>query len=153
MELIKLVKNCKKTDHRNIFLNLAVPMMQASEPGDVLKQKLYEGLEVTLWDRWEVKLGKEVKLIEVIKYLEKTYAGLEVRDIMRGNTPIYFNAIMAAPGKEKEREKLLNSKVKDVAGMDSESDKYVDLNITCIKKGDMEEKILSGVPPVRVVLE
>lgn len=37
-------------------------MMQASEPGDVLKQKLCEGLEVTLWDRWEVKLGKDVKL-------------------------------------------------------------------------------------------
>jgi len=44
LELIKLVKNCKKTDHRNIFLNIAVPIMQASEPGDVLKQTLSEGL-------------------------------------------------------------------------------------------------------------
>ena len=29
--------------------------MQASEPGDALKTKLLEGLEVSLWDRWEVK--------------------------------------------------------------------------------------------------
>lgn len=55
LELVKLLKQCKKTDHRNIFLNLAVPIMQASEPGDVMKTKLTESLEVTLWDRWEVK--------------------------------------------------------------------------------------------------
>ncbi len=40
LELVKLLKGCKKTDHRNIFLNLAVPIMQASEPGDVAKVKL-----------------------------------------------------------------------------------------------------------------
>ena len=43
--------------------------MQASEPGDVLKTKLTENLEVTLWDRWEVKKGKDVKLIDVINQI------------------------------------------------------------------------------------
>lgn len=31
--------------------------------------------------------------------IEETYVGLEVRDIMRGNMPIYFHAIMQAEGK------------------------------------------------------
>ena len=148
-----MIKASKKTDHRNIFLNLAVPMMQASEPADVMKQKLCEGIEVTLWDRWEVKLGKDVKLAEVIKHIEKTQQGLEVRDVMRGNTPIYFHAIMGAAGKEKEKEKILNSQVIDLNLGDYGEEKYVDLNITCIRKGDVEEKIISGVPPVRICFD
>lgn len=35
LELVKLIRNVKKADHRNVFLNLAVPFIQASEPGDV----------------------------------------------------------------------------------------------------------------------
>jgi len=59
LELIKVLKDCKKEDFRNIFLNLAVPYMQAGEPGDALKEKLTEKLEVSLWDRWECKIAKE----------------------------------------------------------------------------------------------
>jgi len=71
---------------------------------------------------------------------------------MRGNKPIYFHAIMNAQGKEKEREKTMGAKLRDICGTDSD-EKYVDLNVTCIKKGDKEEIILSGVPPVRVYFE
>jgi len=151
LELVKLLKGCKKADHRNIFMNLAVPIMQASEPGDVAKTKLVEGIEVTLWDRWDVKGTKDITLKEVISELEKSHQGLEVRDVMRGNAPIYFYAIMSAPGKEKDRENILNSKIANlVPGVDPSEDRYVDLNITCVKIGDTEDKILSGVPPVRV---
>lgn len=62
LELVKILKGCKLEDHRNIFLNLAVPIMQASEPGAVLKEKLLEGLEVSLWDRWEVRNAAEMTL-------------------------------------------------------------------------------------------
>ncbi|TNV73810.1 hypothetical protein FGO68_gene8079 [Halteria grandinella] len=71
---------------------------------------------------------------------------------MRGNTPLYFHAIMSASGKEKEKEKTLNSKVAELLGLDTAEDKYVDLNITCIKKGE-EQQIISGVPTVRVYFE
>ena len=72
-------------------------------------------IEVTLWDRWDIKgIGKNIKLIDVIKYLEKTYQGLEVRDILRGNAALYFHAILGVPGKEKEKEKLLHTKVIDI---------------------------------------
>jgi len=90
-------------------------------------------------------------LIEVIKEIEQRQQGLEVRDVMRGNAPIYFHAIMA--GKEKEREKLMNSQVIELVVGDFGDEKYVDLNVTCIRKGDPDEKILVGVPPVRVCFD
>ena len=154
LELVKLLKGCKKVDHRNVFLNLAVPIMQASEPGDVAKTKLSEGIEVTLWDRWEVKgHGKEATLKEVITEIEKQFPTLEVRDITRGNTPLYFHAVMSKAGKEADKENALSSKVADLLGIDTTEDKYVDINITCVRKDDSEDKILSGVPPVRVHFE
>lgn len=45
---------------------------------------------------------------------------------------------MSVPGKEKEKEKLLQSKVIDIIeglGYNAD-DKYVDLNVTCIRKDD-----------------
>lgn len=73
LELVKILKGCDKEVHRNIFLNLAVPIMQASEPGDVMKTKLLENLEVNLWDRWEVKNAAPMTLAAFINHLETTY--------------------------------------------------------------------------------
>jgi len=53
--MVKVVKGLKKEDFRNIFLNLAVPFLQAGEPADFPKEKLLEGLSVSIWDRWEIK--------------------------------------------------------------------------------------------------
>ena len=58
---------------KSAFLNLAVPVMQLSEPGTYEKIKLHKDLTVNLWDRWDVKLGKNIKLIELFEYLVKTY--------------------------------------------------------------------------------
>ena len=157
LELVKLLLNAKKSDHRNIFLNLAVPIMQASEPGEIAKTKLAEGIEVTLWDRWDVNKGtgrKDITLAEVIKEVQDMHKGvLEIRDVMRGNAPIYFHAIMNAKGKETEKEKTMGARITDLTNIDPTEDKYVDLNITCVHAGDSEDKILAGVPPVRVFFE
>lgn len=149
LELIKVLKDCKKEDFRNIFLNLAVPYLQAGEPGPLAKVKLLEGLEVSLWDRWEVKDAKNMTLKAFIAHIEDKYQGLEIRDVMRGNQPIFFHAIMNASGKEQEKKKVLESKLKPLTESDSD-DLYVDLGITCIRKDDAEAKILNGVPTVRV---
>lgn len=159
LELVKVLKDCKKEDFRNIFLNLAVPYMQAGEPGDALKEKLTEKLEVSLWDRWECKiakegeqvasLGKQMKLEELISWVETTYEGLEVRDVLKGGQPIFFHAIMHAPGKDQQRKKVLQSTVYNLVEAEPE-DKYVDLGITCVRKDDKEANILSGVPPLRL---
>ena len=152
-ESIASAKKVKKEDHRNVFLNLAVPIMQASEPGDVEKVKLTEKIETTLWDRWEVDAHK-LSLGEVISKVSEKYEGLEVRDVLRGNAPIYFHAIMNAPGKEKEKERTLKTDLAELleANLDEGGDSYVDLTITCVLKDDPADKILEGVPPLRVNL-
>lgn len=99
LELIKAVMGIDRTDFRNTFLNLAVPSMQAGEPITVLKEKLLEGLEVSIWDRWEVKEFKNGTLQQFMTKIEELYKGLEVRDVLRGNSPIYFHAIMQAESK------------------------------------------------------
>jgi len=163
LELVKLARCTKKADHRNAFLNLAVPIMQASEPGDVLKVKLTEKIEATLWDRWEVD-GANLPLKELLAKFEAKYEGLEVRDVLRGSTPLYFHAIMNAPGREKERELTLNSTIVDLLDIDLEEvakgeiEPYVDLNITCVAKAAADAKpgeqpkILEGVPLLRARL-
>jgi hypothetical protein len=109
--------------------------MIAGEPGDVAKTKLIEGLEVSLWDRWEMTGSITTTLQAVVEHIETTYEGLEVRDILKGNMPVYFHALMNAPGKEKERKKLLATSVFSATDCDN-SDKYIDLNITCTRKQD-----------------
>lgn len=149
LELIKILKGCKKEDHRNIFLNLAVPSMMAGEPGNVVKEKLLEGVEVSLWDTWEVKGNTQFTLQQVINKIEATYVGLEVRDVMKGNQPLYFHAIMNDPAKAEAKKACLATPIHKLAECDSD-ELYVDLGITCVRKDDAEQQILSGVPPVRV---
>ena len=153
LELVKILKGVKKDDHRNIFLNLAVPFMQASEPGDAIKNKLLEGLEVSNWDRWEVKNASGMSLANFIAHMEQTYEGLEVRDVLKGGKPIYFHAIMSEPSKAQEKKKVMETPLIKLAEVDTEEESYVDLSITCVRKvnpeGD-EAAILEGVPPVRV---
>lgn len=43
IELIKYLKGCKLEEHRNSFLNLAVPSLMQSEPGPAEKMKLGSG--------------------------------------------------------------------------------------------------------------
>jgi len=153
---VKLVRKVKKEDHRNVFLNLAVPIMQASEPADVQKTKLTASIETTLWDRWTVD-AKGLTLKEVMAKVEEQHAGLVVKDVLRGNAPIYFHAIMSAPGREKDREKALNTPLAELleaqmSHTNEELDQYVDLTITCSAKGDEAGGIIAGVPILRASL-
>ena len=136
LELVKVVKGLKKSEFRNIFLNLAVPFMQAGEPADVVKNKLMDGIEVSIWDRWDIKNHKNGSLRKMINQIEESYKGLEVRDVMRGNMHVFFHAIMSAESKSTERLKLLDSSLRSLT--ESENEDYVDLTITCVKKDDSD---------------
>lgn len=88
--MVKTIKKCKKVDFKNIFLNLAVPFMQATEPGDVKKEKLLEGLDVSIWDRWDVKDFKKGTLQEMMTQVEAKFEGkLELIDVLKGNSNVY----------------------------------------------------------------
>ena len=52
LELVKLLKNSIREDHRNCFLNLAVPIMQAGEPFSCQSVTVTDTIKTTLWDRW-----------------------------------------------------------------------------------------------------
>lgn len=93
-----------------------------------------------------------MKLSELISWVEQTYEGLEVRDVLKGGQPIFFHAIMHAAGKEQQRKKVLESTVYDLVEADSD-DKYVDLGVTCVRKDDKDGNILSGVPPLRLYFQ
>jgi len=56
---------------------------------------------------------------------------------------------MNAPGKETDKKKALGTTLRKMTECDSD-DLYVDLSITCIRKGDETATILAGVPPVRI---
>jgi hypothetical protein len=66
---------------------------------------------------------------------------------------------MNTAGQEKQRDLALNSTLYELTGSDAD-DSYVDLNVTCVRqltpeekekaKAEQQEKILEGVPPVRV---
>lgn len=56
---------------RNAYLNLAVPSLQMSEPGELQKKVLKEGLSVTLWDKWELQCSEDVTFGEVYDRLKK----------------------------------------------------------------------------------
>jgi len=70
---------------------------------------------------------------------------------MRGNTAIYFHAIMSAPIQAQSKKKVMESLLIKLA--DAEDEAYIDLAITCVRKDDpagVGAAIIKGVPPVRV---
>jgi len=47
----------------------------------------------------------------LIKKVEQQYKGLEVRDVMKGNQPIYFHALMNDPSKATEKQTVMSTPV------------------------------------------
>ncbi len=73
LELCKYLKSIKVDKMRNAYLNLAVPSLQMSEPGEVAKKKLTDKLTVNLWDRWVVPLGEKSTFADLYAHLCKKY--------------------------------------------------------------------------------
>lgn len=151
IELVKLLKGMDVTHHRNAFVNLALPYINLSEPGPAKVVQLTPDLKVTLWDRWELKPanGYGTTFAELLEQLKSTYK-LEPRDVFKGNKPVYMHTVMLAPGKAGEKTKLMKSKLEDALDL-AGSEPYVDLTVTFCKSGD--EKLLSGVPAVRILFK
>jgi len=80
-----------------------------------------------------------------------------VTDVLRGSTAVFVRALMNAPGKEKEKERTLNTPLAELLGADGgagdeQPDQYADLTIACALKGDETLTSIEGVPPLRVSL-
>ena len=149
LELVKLAKNSIIEDIRNSFLNLAIPYLQASEPGPVSKNKLSENLSVTLWDRWEFK-PENNNLDSVYKYLLKNY-GLFPRDCFMGKKAIFpYNAYIGED-KKSAKEEVMNKDLYKLLFLNHEEN-YVDLMVTFTLNNESEEYI-KNTPIIRILLK
>jgi hypothetical protein len=115
IELVKVLKRCKVEWMRNTFLNLAIPLINMSEPAPPPSTKLREGLSVTIWDRWDVyhENGVLTRLVDVFEFLKAKY-GLEARNVFRASKPIYMHWVMNMPARKNEKEEVLQRPLVDL---------------------------------------
>lgn len=93
---------------RNAFVNLAVPIVQLGQPGQVQKIKVHDKLDTNVWERWEVSLGKESPLRELISVIQEKY-GVIVKglDMLEGGQ-IYSDIVLSLESKKDEKQRVLN---------------------------------------------
>lgn len=138
LEYIKILKNIDVEHMKNAFLNLAVPILTQTEPGAVPKLKIKEGLEVSIWDRWEFKDCSEKTLQDLFKLMEEQYK-IYPKDVIQGAKPIYLKSL--------GDNKALSQKISEL--FDGQKGDYEDLTITCtLEKGATD--VIQGLPPVRL---
>lgn len=149
LELVKLAKNMEIEHIRNSFLNLAIPYLQASEPGPVSKNKIAEGLEVTLWDRWEFK-PENNNMHSIYEFLKNKYKVFP-RDCFLGKKAVFpYNAYV---GEDKKviRDEIMNKDLFKLLGLNSDEE-YVDLMIT-FTADEQSEEYIKNTPSVRILLK
>ena len=90
LEMLKLLQPDKKIeDFKNAFANLALPFVSFSEPIAAPKRRIgAAGPEWTLWDRFDINLGKELTLKEFLAYFQSEHK-LEVTMISSGVSILY----------------------------------------------------------------
>mmetsp|Transcript_20690 Transcript_20690/g.14854 ORF Transcript_20690/g.14854 Transcript_20690/m.14854 type:complete len:137 (-) Transcript_20690:80-490(-) len=131
--------------------------MMMSEPGPPPKTTLKEGLDATLWDRWEYTTSsKKITLRKIIQSFEKKH-NLKAHDVFMGSVPVFIEALAAINPKDD----ILGKPVLEVipaskSDQDSNKDipEPIDLTITFTDpeaKVDSEKNtILKNVPTVRL---
>lgn len=84
IEIMKLVTD--STIWRNGFINLAVPLVQITEPGPPLKHAI-GNTSFTVWDEWRVKAST---LKEVLTHLRETYEVEGYNVSTKSGQPVYW---------------------------------------------------------------
>ena len=150
IELVKIAKNCDIENYRNSFLNLAIPLLQSSEPGACTKNIIRDGLTTTLWDRWEVSLESDKCTIKNLFEILKTRYLLCPKDVFKGKKPVYSYA--AYKDKKEINDELINKKLESLLGIGVGKESYVDLMVT-FTKDEKSEEYIKNIPKVRVIFK
>jgi len=110
LELLKLLEPNKPIEaYKNSFANLALPFISFSEPIAASKNKAgASGIEWTLWDRFDVDLGRDITLAEFLDHFKTKYR-LEVTMISSGVSILY--SFFTAKKKIEERLKMKMSEL------------------------------------------
>ncbi|ESN94142.1 hypothetical protein HELRODRAFT_103068 [Helobdella robusta] len=88
IELLKVVKKCGLSNFRNTFLNMALPVIVMSEPGSAKQTLLSNGMQYSIWDRWEVHGDGKMTLDQFMKTIKKKYK-MEPVLVVQGMKLIY----------------------------------------------------------------
>eukprot|EP00755_Sulcionema_specki_P017374 Sspe_Gene.11181::Locus_3773_Transcript_1_1_Confidence_1.000_Length_3281::g.11181::m.11181/K03178/UBE1, UBA1; ubiquitin-activating enzyme E1 len=86
-ELLKVLQPGKKIEcFKNAFLNLAIPFLTLSEPAPAATSQYgpeEKPVKWSLWDRFDVNLGRDVLLSEFIDYFKKGARAGDLNDLRR----------------------------------------------------------------------
>ena len=152
LELLKIIKGLDVNKNRNTFLNLAIPYIQNSEPGEVIKNKIIDNLYSNIWDIWEIYINKNIKNENCIQFLfDELYKKYKIfpKDIFLGKKPVFLDMLYKGKDKEKE-DKMNNEELSNLIEYDEFlSINYVDIIVTFTAKKESEE-YLKNIPKIRV---
>lgn len=84
IEIMKLVSG--GTTWRNAFINIAVPLVQITEPGPPLKHAV-GNTSFTVWDEWRFKAST---LKDILTQLKETYEVEGFNISMKSGQPVYW---------------------------------------------------------------
>jgi hypothetical protein len=93
LELIKVAKKMSMENHRNAFLNIALPMIGLAEPGPAPKIPITKSSSYTLWDKWEVNEG-DLTLQQFMDWFKQKW-NLRVNGVFHEVTMIYMSFMPA----------------------------------------------------------
>jgi ubiquitin-activating enzyme E1 len=150
LEIYKLVQTKPLESYQNTYVNLAIPLVSASEPlppaRTKSKLKTVGEWKWSLWDRLEVDLGDCTMQQFLDHFLEKY--GLEVNMISYGSSMLYYNFGGVVKKQVKDRLKLPLSKVVEKVAKVKlrEKDRYFSLELTA---NDPESMADVEIPYVR----
>lgn len=116
IEIMKIVIGSEQW--RNAFVNLAVPLVQISEPGEVPKHKI-GNTEFTVWNIWEFKCET---LNDLLNQMKEKYQVEGFNISTTHGKPVFWETMYK--DKEEAKNNLLNKPLKSMFG-----DEVVDLNI------------------------
>merc|ERR1711871_1290714 len=141
VELVKIVQDVDVALLKNCFLNLALPVMQMSEPFPPQFKDLGNGVKFSEWDRWEVNLGGTVTLDQFIEHFKAEFGGLDVQGIFHGGKTVYMASMPTHASRRKK-------KMHELPGIKLKLGQvpYVDLVVAFV---DAEGEAIDKNPPVR----
>jgi ubiquitin-activating enzyme E1 len=115
---------------KNGFVNLALPFFAFSEPIAAPKTEMGHGRKWTLWDRFDIREGRDLNLQEFLDLFKERY-GLEISMISCGVSILYSS--FTNPAKLKERLGMPISEVaRSVGKLEfTESQKYLVMEMCC----------------------
>lgn len=127
-------------DYKNTFINIGVGIFQQSTPIEPLKQK-YLGKEYSLWDRFDINLGRDLTLKEFLDHFQNIYK-LEISMMSCGSAVIY-NSFTPKNKLEKRLKTPLSKLVEEISLKKlTPPQKYLSFTVVCSdKNGDTIDEI------------